>query len=151
MMMRDPRDTLVSYNAKEKDRGHYWCKPESWLRSAKTFKQHYAWSQVLGQLSSDQTFYGVFYEDLVEFPHVEIKKIAIWLGVKLKPEWEDFYANESAKKWKTLNGARPIDTKSIGAWKDPKHYDYLRKVITPEIIDLAIQFGYDDDWDILFP
>jgi len=133
-LIRDPRDTLVSYNKREKN-GAHWCPPKSWIRTAR---------ELIDNVGHPCLF-ALHYEDLVKDPVPTMNEVAQFLDVSLDQNFLNFYKDSPIleNKWKTLNGFRPIDQNSIGAWKDEKHAEYLDRVITEEIRELALKLGYE--------
>jgi len=131
-IIRDPRDTLISFNEKEGKIGAHWCPPKSWIRTAKELLAN-VW---------DPSLFALRYEDLVIDPDSIMSEVASFLGVGLKENFKEFYKTPLVNNWKTLNGARPIDENSIGRWKDEQHIGYLNEVITDEVKELAFKLGY---------
>jgi hypothetical protein len=147
-MIRDPRDVATSHHDAYDDIEYFW-RDLSWIRTAR---------EILNWRSHERVCV-VEYENLVVNTMDHLRNIATMLNEEIVIGHEEFYKDVSlnaqkdkdfVRPWESLNGIRPIDRNSVGRWKDPKYFDYLRKEMTPEIRELAIQLGYTEDWDLLF-
>jgi len=138
-MMRDPRDVIVSKHGSAKDQ--YWCSLRAWHTSIKHHRKIGGHPQML----------TVHYEDLVQDPDAVQEKIQQFMPfLKKKHPFSEYHqhANPSSDSNDALRGVRPINTSSIGNWKNhlPRVAGQLKqhKSITQDLIDQG--YEKDDSW-----
>lgn len=139
-LLRDPRDVIVSRHKLAPDR--YWADLASWkyaLEIARTVWEH-------------PRFVVLRYEDLVRDPDRAEGDLLERIPPleRLRP-LRDFFrtARPSEQSRQALHGVRPMETSSIGRWREHKPRVAaqlkLRGPITGELIEL----GYEQDADWL--
>lgn len=135
-ILRDPRDTVVSFHGSFPD--IYWCSLRYWKLFVKIFDK----------ISNNSHFVAIKYEDLVNDPNATQEKIMKHLPFLTKiHDFSEYHlhADPSAKAIRALKTLRPIDSKSIGNWKN--HLPRIRQQIAVHgtISDDLIRFGYETD------
>jgi len=136
---RDIRDVLCSKHGKDKK--HYWT-------SARTLK--YQW-KLRSSLLGNQRVLFIKYESLIKDTDSVEKDISNFLGgVYKKRSISDFYKTSyyDIDTYDALGGLRPLDTKSIGVWKDHLPWIKYQLVRYPNIQSILVELGYEktDDW-----
>jgi hypothetical protein len=138
-MVRDPRDIVVSRHGKAPDK--YWCGLRHWktglpaVRKARTHPR----------------FVNVRYEDLVRRPQrVQTMLLDRVPFLRKTAEFRDYdrFSRPSAKTREALRELRPIDTRSIGAWRQHKPRVVAQIALHGSVDADLIEFGYepDDSW-----
>ncbi|MHC4939887.1 MAG: sulfotransferase [Planctomycetota bacterium] len=138
-LIRDPRDVVVSRH--KQDPSLYWTNLGHWrhaLRAARAAGDH-------------PQFLRIRYEDLVRDPdRVERMLVERMPFLELRQPLRDFHrtAQPSEQSVRALHGVRPIDTASIGRWREhkPRVAGQLERYgpITDELIELG--YERDDSW-----
>lgn len=132
-MLRDGRDVEVSKHPKSPDK--YWSEPWKWVTSVKRAIPNFENPELM----------VVNYETLVACPEAVMIDISKWLDVnygsidivhtKVMPKSEIGIA---------MGKIRPVDSNSVGRWKDPEHTERIKEVLSyPEFQELLIEMGYD--------
>jgi hypothetical protein len=138
VMIRDPRDVLVSKHAAY-DRP-YFLDPKAWA----VFNARYHYHR------NDPEVLTVRYEDLVLRVGEVQRHIEAFLGRRAERAFEDFHKQSHSEfVEKTLNGVRPLDASSIGRWRDEKHRTRMVEVLRtlPGFAGEVIGMGYEQDAD----
>jgi hypothetical protein len=141
-MVRHPLDVMTStlqYRAKKYQN---YIPPERWLLEAKALR-----SVLYTRQSALQC---VRYEDLVSQPDATQQSLSWQLGLHPARKFSDFHAYFSASKdiHETMNDIRPVDTSSVGRWREPARRDHVCAVwdqIQPLGRWFCEQFGYDTE------
>jgi len=135
-MERDPRDVIVSKHERAPDR--YWVSLHSLRR---------AWERARG-LRAHPRFITVKYENLVRDPEAVQRTLTERMPfLRCKGRMADFHRGTrfSAQSLRAIHKVRPIDTGSIGAWR--QHKPRIAGQVaqhgspTPELIE----HGYEPD------
>ena len=140
-IIRDGRDVLVSRHPE--DPARYWVTPERWLAAINdTLKEKH-----------NKRILVVKYELLVENPGAVLDQIADFLGVPCKKDFLNFYKNPRVADYlntTSLQGARPVNADSVGAWKKLEHSQRMDEINTSrgEELNRALrELGYIQDQD----
>lgn len=137
-LVRDPRDVVVSRHGSATEL--FWTNLRYWKIG------HEAWRRT----GDHPRLLSLRYEDLVTDPEGTAERIAAFLpfvarrdGVAFRPPDEVDRGTEDA-----LRGARPLDTRSIGAWRGEPARLAAQMQIHGDIQDALERLGYeqDDDW-----
>ena len=139
ILIRDPRSVLTSF--------HY--------TSSSYYVSVNRWRSIYSQYLSVKELADIFvlrFEELV----MDIDGIQSALGSFLEYGFDlsfsDFYKRvPDTFQSSALHSVRPIDPSTISKWKDPRHYDRLRKLLEhemPELPQRLIELKYerDDSW-----
>lgn len=92
----------------------------------------------------------VRYEELVTFPERVLARIGVFLEEEYDYTYlERFYKNLNPDTMmaRALNGARPVDAASVGAWRRPQHCQRLTEIApyyNEHIAPLMRRLGYVD-------
>lgn len=137
-MMRDPRDVIVSRH--EEDPACYWAPLRFWKRHIVHLKR----------LKGHPRFTVVQYEKLVQEPdRVQAELMARMPFLVPKAPFSAFEqsVDPSPRARAALGGLRPMDTGSIGAWR--QHLPRVAGQIAQHgpLVDDLIDFGYERDGD----
>lgn len=135
-MLRDPRDVIVSRHPNDPKR--YWAPLRFW-------KRH---TQVIRRLRHHRRFVLVRYEDLVRDPDaVQDALVARMPFLKQRGWFSDFHklARPSAKSVAAMGSVRPIDSASIGNWRNHLARVAGQIAIHGSISEELIAFGYEPD------
>ncbi|WP_197276025.1 sulfotransferase [Mangrovimonas sp. TPBH4] len=137
-IIRDPRDVVCSYV-----KANLY---EDYLQALNFWKEANRKAEILRRRLPKDRFYQVKYEDLVKSPEVELNKICEFLNIS--------YTNEMLSFWKHKNElgdvkynihhaniGNPINTKSIGKWKDLLSSDEI-EVIEKNSFNQMMQYNY---------
>lgn len=135
-MIRDPRDVIVSKHANDPER--YWTSLHIWERQA----------PLIRALRNNPRFLLIRYEDLVADPDGVQRTIAARIPyLRQRSRFSDFGEGVfvSAGAAQALNGARKINTSSLGAWRQhlPRVAGQLKRY--PSLPKQLIEFGYEKD------
>jgi len=132
-MVRDPRDVLVSKY--KYDLSRYSVDLKIVIRNCEEY---------LKNLTNPDVLF-VRYENLVTNPCREMDRVSFFTGFTYDDSFADFYKLAEAK-WplssSTLNGARSIDTNSIGNWKKREHRSRIKEVMTDQLKEYIVKLGY---------
>lgn len=134
-MIRDPRDVLVSSHYLRPHK--YWVKPDRWIGTAE-----YAL-----EVCDREDVELVRYEDLILKPNEIQKKIGDRFNLEIIRPFADCYAyfdESDTPNISAMRGARPLDPKRIGNWKDdPQKTKYANCILQNEKIkELMGKFHY---------
>lgn len=136
-MMRDPRDVLVSKHFLKPNR--YWVRYDRWIYNAELAKEFENHERVL----------LVRYEDLLTKPEDIQKQISETFDLEIKQPFsrchKDFDKEDEANI-NAMKGARPLDPKRIGSWRnDEKKHAYITQILQehPEMLPLMQHFSYN--------
>ena len=135
-MERDPRDVIVSRHKNKP--AVYWTNLRLWKMRRKAIQK----------ASKHQRFIVVRYEDLVKEPDgVQQELINKMPFLVKKSKFSDFYkmASPSDMSINALQGLRPVNTKSIGKWRDNKPRVAAQLRIHGDISRDLIELGYEKD------
>jgi hypothetical protein len=135
-MLRDPRDVIVSRHRNDPQR--YWAPLRFWKRHA----------QVIRRLRHHRRFILVRYEDLVRNPDgVQEALVARMPFLKQRARFSDFHklARPSAKSVAAMGSVRPINSASIGNWRNHLARVAGQIAIHGSISEELIAFGYEPD------
>jgi hypothetical protein len=135
-MLRDPRDVIVSRHRNDPQR--YWAPLRFWKRHA----------LVIRRLRHHRRFILVRYEDLVRTPDaVQEALVARMPFLKQRARFSDFHklARPSAKSVAAMGSVRPIDSASIGNWRNHLARVAGQIAIHGSISEELIAFGYEPD------
>lgn len=128
-MVRDYRDCILSYKAEKFDLNETAALAYRW--------RHYNYAILKQRKLAPEKFSLIRYEDLINRPEVELKKICTFLGVPFFPKMLEHnkYQNENKIFAWQKNIIKPLDKKNIEKWKsmmkkkDFEKADYIcRKV-----------------------
>ncbi len=107
--------------------------------------KHY--HEAINYVKNKYNVYEVRYEELITNPEKFQKEMGIELGLEYKGNFIDFYKRENINDATNLmlNGLRPIDLTRLSAWK--KHKNRIVEQFTkfPELFDILIEQGYEED------
>jgi hypothetical protein len=135
-MLRDPRDVIVSRHRNDPKR--YWAPLRFWKRHAR----------VIRRLRHHRRFILLRYEDLVRSPDaVQDALTARMPFLKQRARFSDFHklARPSAKSVAAMGSVRPIDSASIGNWRNHLARVAGQIAIHGPISEELIAFGYEPD------
>lgn len=135
-VVRDPRDVIVSQH--KKSPGRYYSDLGFW-KEADRYAQ---------KLEGRLHFIVVRYEDLVTYPdHVQqqLEKALPFLRRRQAFSQFHLYAKVSEQSAMALNGVRPVDSSSIGRWR--QHLDRVSSQILQhgDISSRLVHYGYEPD------
>lgn len=145
--IRDPRSVVTSVHAHSE--GQYKV---SWDRSLLTGPTGIRPGKTKGLLDYIKIVRKVpraifvSYEDLVQDPDVQQKRLGDFCGFIYKDSFSNFYKHSVPSKLQTpLNGVRPVDVSNIDKWKE--HPERIKQQFKecPELFDVLIYFGYEKD------
>lgn len=131
-IVRDGRDVVTSRHPSRP--GAYWVPIERWV------------SDVTAGLTAEDSpqMIRVYYEDLVSQPEQTIKTILNFIGLKFEEvvlQWEIAGTVQAHKAW--AEGARAINTNSIGKWKSPEYQDRVSEFMnTKSAVALLARLNY---------
>lgn len=135
-MLRDPRDVISSKHPSDNKR--YWSSLRSW--------QLYApYGQ---QLADHPRFITVRYEDLVQDPDAIQKMIKERIPfLQQKELFSNFHtkATPTAEYRESMRGLRPVNTDTIGNWRNHKERVLGQIKKHGPITDDLIRYGYEKD------
>ena len=138
LLIRDPRDVLTSHHAHFPDRPYFF-----------DTAKFDVYDRCLQAHEKSPGVLVVKYEDLVLEVATSQQLIEEFVGEPVQGTLEQFHANVPSgfRRELTLNGVRPVDTKSIGRWRNPKHEGRIRQVLAdlPGFGERLIQLGYERD------
>lgn len=130
-IVRDPRDVLVSRH--NIDKSIYWVSLEIVKRCCKEHLKEFP----------DNLVFKLTYEDLVSDTENIMSKLSQFIGEDFSNSYIRFYENVGGSLMKALNVPRPIDTNSIGNWKNEEHKDRIVEIYNDaELVDLIHMLGY---------
>ncbi len=135
-MLRDPRDMIVSKHGS--DSGLYYSNLDYWnnfMPFADALKTH-------------PRFLQIRYEDLTSHPDIIQKQISTHLPfLRQKHKFSEYHrvSNPSSDSRLALGELRPIDTKSIGNWRNHKPRLLAQIQQHGSISDDLIKLGYEKD------
>lgn len=140
VMVRDGRDVCTS---RHPDNPNYLVKPGKWawyVHTLTEWHQHYPKRMLV-----------VKYEGLVKYHTGVMQMVADFVGTQVEKTWAEVceVLDPEAKTVRAMHGARPIDTESIGRWKQPEHRERLKEFLEiPEFTDELLAWGYETqrDW-----
>lgn len=138
-LLRDPRDAISSRSHKNNIGGNtIWGTLGDW-------KSHQA---IAEQLSSEDRFVTVKYEDLVSRPD-EVQQMLLerMPFLRLKAKFSDYHlvAKPSDKSNDALGGVRPISPASVGTWKNKLAFLKAQIQEYGDISSVLIKLGYEKD------
>lgn len=143
-VVRDPRDVVVSHHRKHP--GRYYSNLRFWLEAERSARQ----------LRGNPRFVVVRYEDLVTDPdrvQQDIERAMPFLRRRHAFSEFHLHARISEQSALALNGVRPVDSGSIGRWR--QHLERVAAQIRHhgDIADMLIQYGYEPDrrWQSMLP
>lgn len=119
-IIRDGRNAVVSEYAQEK---RYIISPGKWIAMANLFNflVH----------RNKPNVHLLYYEDLLQSPHLEIKRLEKFIGREIDPNWVDFHNSYPIDK--IVEEIRihrtPLPQKPIAKWKHKKHRKRLRELL----------------------
>ncbi len=134
-MLRDPRDTLTS---KFNKTGVRASDPEKLAHRINVFNE--------SENSWGSSVLFIYYEELVRQPEVVQAVLSRWLSLEIDiPFSEGHTRMQDDTPQQALNGVRPVDTSSIGRWKDPEYREEVEEIVSlyPEM-QKFIQRWYPD-------
>lgn len=139
VMLRDPRDVIVSKHKLDPDR--YWAPLRFW-------KRHF---RIMRSLIKRKRFVLVRYEDLVQEPDAVQRMLMSKLPfLRRRARFSDFhnFATPSAKSLKAMGPLRAFDASSIGNWHNHLPRVAGQLLVHGSIADELIELGYekDDSW-----
>ena len=138
-MLRDPRDVVVSRHGMHPDR--YWTHLAAWRRTV----------AIAHDVRDHENFILLRYEDLVREPETTqdylMKRMPFLVPTAPLREFPRS-ARPSHQSVEALGGVRPIDTASIGKWREHKPRLAAQMQRHGSIAAELIEFGYerDDTW-----
>jgi hypothetical protein len=143
LLIRDPRDVLTSHHAHFPDRPYFF-----------DIAKFDAYDRCLKAHENSPEVLVMKYEDLVLDVATSQQLIEEFVGEPGQGSLDQFHANVPSgfKRELTLNGVRPVDTKSLGRWRDPKHADRIRQILAdiPTFGQRLIELGYERDENWIF-
>lgn len=138
-MLRDPRDSISSRSHKNNNRSKkIWGNLQIWLK-------HQA---IADRLAGNPRFITIRYEDLAHDPdRVQDELMARIPFLRKTEKFSEFHkiANPSEKTKAALGEARPINTASIGNWRNQKSYIKAQIEKYGDISQILIRLGYETD------
>lgn len=142
-ILRDPRDVVVSLHPSAKHECDFLVDFRVWLNNYKEFLSIYA-------LIPEQ-FLVLRYEDLIKNPNEVQRHISEFMNIKEIRFFSECFSffdridkDRSDDMRLEMGGARPMDEKRIGRWKDPMFEGRIRDQFekTPEMVDVLKSLGY---------
>lgn len=120
-MIRDPRDTLTSKFNKTGERATNPDKLEHRIKILNEEESNWP-SDRLGML---------YYEGLVTDPNYVQNNLVQWLGLEIDIPFSEGYTRmQDDTPNQALNGVRPVDTSSIGRWKEPEYREEVEEIVS---------------------
>ncbi|MHC4847877.1 MAG: sulfotransferase family protein [Planctomycetota bacterium] len=138
-LLRDPRDVVVSRHALAPER--YWTHLAAWKRAYRETRS----------VQSHPRFIELRYEDLVGDPDATERRLIERMPFlePVQPLREFFRtARPSNQANEALHGLRPLETSSIGRWREHRPRMVAQLELHGPITDELIEIGYesDDEW-----
>jgi hypothetical protein len=136
LMLRDPRDSIVSMHGTDKER--YWSNLHYW-KNFMPFAE---------ELTGHPRFLVLRYEDLASDPNGVQAKISAFLPfIEEKHKFSEYHqtANPSSDSRLALGSVRPVSSKSIGNWRNHKARIVGQLLEHGSISDDLIKYGYEKD------
>ncbi len=136
VLIRDPRDVLTSFHSSKPN--EYYLSPERW----RSLYEHYLY------VRDQHDVLVVRYEDLVRDPDAIQERLSTLMNWELKQSFRDFHKSvPEGFEVRGLNGIRPVDTKSIGRWKQSQHRERMidMLLVLPELPSAIVEMGYEKD------
>jgi hypothetical protein len=103
--------------------------------------------EAINYVKSKYDIYEIKYEELVTNPEKIQKDMQVRFGFEYKGKFADFYKRENINEATDLmlNGLRPLDPTRLYGWK--KHKGRIVEQFTkfPELFDILIEQGYEQD------
>jgi len=133
--IRDPRDTLTS---KFNKTGVRASDPAKLAHRINVFNE--------SDIPSITSVLVIRYEKLVQQPDVVQTALSSWLDLEIDiPFSEGHIRMQDDTLQQALNGIRPVDTNSIGRWKEPEYREEVEEIVSryPEM-QKFIQRWYPD-------
>lgn len=134
-IVRDPRDTILSYKAVNFDADHTSTLANRWNIYNKAILKF--------SRNMPEKFHFLRFEDLLANPEETLTKLCGFLGVEYDPEMLNFYKKE--QDWEAgfrKNLKNPLDPKKAFRWKQdmsPANIQYASAITRK----MAIAFGYE--------
>lgn len=134
--VRDPRDVLTSRHLGASDRTKPFVRPQALSRRLRL---------LVHEIECDDTLV-VRYEDVVRDPNAERDRIARFTGLGLRSDWASPSVFAGATPGEKLQGAmgamRPVDSRSVGKWREDE--EYINEILRayPDIVGLAARLDY---------
>jgi protein-tyrosine sulfotransferase len=124
-IVRDPRDVVCSY-VKASLYNDYFEALSFWKEANRK-------AEALRKKIPASSFHQIRYEDLVNFPEVELNKICVFLDIQYTPNMLSFWKNKNDLgdvKYNThhSNIGNPISISSIGKWKNILKYQDIKSI-----------------------
>jgi hypothetical protein len=131
-MVRHPLDVGVSIH--KSNPGIYWVPLNIIIRNCEAY---------LRNLSDPQVLF-VRYEDLVAETKTEMERISEFIGCQYTDGFWQFYKHPHAGLPKNMSLDRPreISSESIGNWREDKHINRVKELLTPELREYINKLGY---------
>jgi len=136
LMLRDPRDSIVSMHGTDKER--YWSNLLYW-KNFMPFAE---------ELMNHPRFLVLRYEDLAKDPDAVQAQISAFLPfLKEKHAFSAYHriAKPSSDSRLALGEVRPVSDKSIGNWRNHKARIVGQIIENGSISDDLIKYGYEPD------
>ncbi len=138
VLVRDPRDVLTSHHANSPTR-RYFLPIDKWIEYDRHVRLH----------ADDPEVLLLRYEDLVcDLASVQAR-LEEFIGEPIVRSMSDFHSagRDDFRDLPALNGLRPVDTKTVGRWRDPKHIQRIADVLdrVPEFPRRLIELGFEQD------
>ncbi len=136
---RDPRSILTSIAHIEGPDYYRFATPAVW----RAFYEHFQYAR--RRLGTCQV---VEYRDLVCRPLEVQRRLTEFVGWDVRLPF-DQYQGHVPQDFRTgaLNGVRPLDPTRLESWREEKHRDRIRQVLSelPELPECLIEMGYERD------
>jgi len=144
---------------------------EKWFNS---IKEIHKTIEAIKDTPLENNFLVVKYEDLVNNPEIEMKRVEDFVGLPLDPDYTKFYEKANYRRMlsspqimgigntialredSSVEGAlgseyikhRPIAPDSIGRWKKPIHKERMKEILSvygEQLSDMLIELEYETD------
>lgn len=134
-LIRDPRDVVGSLLRMPWANNSVTANARSWLLYTRSAEQ----------ISQSSNYCLVRYEDLVQNPEVELKRICTFIDEAYHPAMLDSDSNEGkqevASEWWFQRAKRPVTNDRVGKWREqltPEQIALIEWIVAP----VMRQFGY---------
>lgn len=139
-IVRDGRDVALSHETMPFGASNTLECAAEWLSRVRTNIR-------MGQMLPDDQYYVCRYEDLLQSPADECRKLCAFIGVEYDPEMLDFYKSADNRVpenrrwlWPTID--KPIQSENLGLWR--RKMSNRKRIIFEGIANSLLgELGYD--------